>query len=284
MVILANIKPIEEVNLKTILKEYQAQGQNWDKETKYIIIKSMLTYIGSTDSELRDQLIYSSFCKLVLDNQIEHGLLIELLACCLTDELLFKGVGENGTDSVFTRSFTTLLIALILYKDNQDDFLNQNMVHKVKDKLIDYIKIEEDLRGFVSDKGWAHSIAHVADAFEQLVKSSKLKPESYTDIISPLWNKIFVYDYVYIHDEDERILIPILEILNRGFKIEEVEILLKCVPITLKQYRKQIAEEQYWILVANCKLFLKSLYTKLSEYPNLNNLQKNVYQCLNDIL
>lgn len=283
MVNLVKIKPIEEVNLKAILKEYQAKGQSWDKETKHTIIKTMLTYIGSTDSELRDQLIYSSFCKLALDNQIEDGLLIELLDCCLTDDLLFKGIGENGTDTVFTRSFTTLLIALILYKDNQADFLKQNMVHKVKDKLIDYIKLEEDLRGFVSEKGWAHSIAHVSDVFEQLVKSTKLKPESYIEIISPLWNKIFVYDYVYIHDEDERILRPIIEILNRGFKMEEIEILLKSVPIKLMEYRKQIAEEQYWVLVANCKIFLKSFYIKLSENPNLNSLQKNVYQCLIEI-
>lgn len=280
---IGNEKIIEETNLKAILKDYQRNGQSWDKEKKNSIITSMLTYIGSTDSELRDELIYSSFCNLILDNHLEHELLAELLTYSLTDKLLFQGISEKETDSVFTRSFTTLLITVILYKDNQDDFLNQNLVVKVKDKLIDYIHLEKDLRGFVSGKGWAHSVAHAADAFNQLVKSKKIKPELSIEMIHALWKKVFVYDYVYIHDEDERLLIPIIDLLNDGMVLNEIERLLQNIPMDVRAYKQQIDEEAYWVLIANCKSFLKSFYIQVSEYPKLKTLQKKIYQSLLDI-
>lgn len=280
---IGNEKIIEQAKLKAILKDYQRNGQSWDKKTKNIIIKSMLAYIGSTDSELRDELIYSSFCNLILDNHLEHELIVELLMYSLSDELLFKGIDEKETDSVFTRSFTTLLIAVILYKDNQADFLNQNLVIKVKDKLIDYIHLEKDLRGFVPGKGWAHSIAHASDAFGQLVKSKKIKPELFIEIIRALWKKVFVYDYVYIHDEEERILIPLIDMLNDGVILHEIEKLLQNIPLDLQGYKHQVEEEAYWVLIANCKSFLKSFYIQLIDYPNLKTIQKKIYQVLSNI-
>ena len=54
----------------------------------------MINHIGSTDSELRE-LIYSSFSKLILDNQLAHEIQVEILEFCLSD-LLFKGLARMG--------------------------------------------------------------------------------------------------------------------------------------------------------------------------------------------
>ncbi|WP_078380758.1 DUF2785 domain-containing protein [Sutcliffiella halmapala] len=278
-----NVISMKESELKTVLKEYKPGTQTWNEGSKRFLVNSMITHIGSTDSELRDDLIYSSFCTLVLENQLEHELLNELLDCCLSNSLLFKGIGENGSDSVFTRSFTTLVIALILYKDNEADSLSQSKVYQVKDKLIQYINSENDLRGYVTEKGWAHSIAHVSDAFAELVKNRKVEQNYYIEILKALWNKIYVYNSVYVHDEDERILIPIIEMLQNGLKIEEVVNLVQHIPAELKTQKEQIAEEQYWYLVANCKTFLKSFYIKINTNSNFLSLQKKIEKCLAEI-
>lgn len=268
--------------LKKILKEIQDGEKTWEEESKVFILKSMIKHIGSTDSELRDQLIYSTFCQLTLKNQLDHELLNELLDICLSD-LLFRGIGENGTDTVFTRSFTTLLITLILYRDNEDNFLSQSMVYKIKDKLIDYINLEKDLRGYVPVKGWAHSIAHVADGFDELVKNPKVNQEFYLDILKSLWNKIFVSTSVYIHDEDERILIPILEMLNNGLEQKEIEALIRNIPIELKIRKEQIDEEKYWFLFANCKTFLKSFLLIVNRNSKFLPIQKSIESCLTEL-
>jgi hypothetical protein len=127
-----NKTPLNENELKRILFDIKSGEKEWNDVDRILVVNSMITHIGSTDVELRDQLIYTSFFRMIIeDNQLEAYLLIELLDICLS-ELLYKGVGENGTDSVFTRSFTTLLIALILYRDNKENFLTQTTIEKGK--------------------------------------------------------------------------------------------------------------------------------------------------------
>ncbi|WKA56628.1 DUF2785 domain-containing protein [Planococcus shixiaomingii] len=278
-----NSAPLNEQHLKKVLKEIQSGEQVWTKENELLLIPSMVEYIGSTDAELRDQLIYSMFLKVIVEKQLEPPLLSNLLDACLSENLLYKGIGEKESDSVFTRSFTTLLIALILYRDNEDHFLSEMKVSEVKEHLIAYINRENDLRGFVSGKGWAHSIAHVADSFEELIKNKQLGHAFYRDILHALWNKALVSDSVYLHDEEERILIPLVELLHNGLGIQEIEDLINNIPMELKKKKELLGEENYWFLYANCKKFLKSFYIKLNQHPTYSTLQKSLEDCLSEI-
>ena len=131
---------LSESELKSTLTELKNEKCLWQDLNQSSVIKSMVEHIGSTDSELRDQLIYSTFYRLIVENnQIETKVLTELLDTCI-NELLFKGIGEKETDTVFTRSFTTLLISLILYKDNQVNFLSKVSIDDIKEKLMKYIE------------------------------------------------------------------------------------------------------------------------------------------------
>jgi polyhydroxyalkanoate synthesis regulator phasin len=272
-----------EKELKGILTEIKSGEKAWKDVNQILTIKSMITHIGSIDFELRDKLIYTSFFRLIIeDNQLESELLTELLDISLND-LLLKGIGENGTDTVFTRAFTTLLIALILYRDNEDSFLGQRSVDGVKDQLIMYINNEKDLRGFVSGKGWAHSVAHVADAVDELVKNPKISHEHYPVILQSLWKKMFVSDSVYIHDEDERMITPIIQLLNNGLDVQEIKRLVDNITTELKTQKEQLDEEKYWFLVFNSKTFLKSFYLKISGDPKFDSIRKSIEQCLAEI-
>ncbi|WP_299739025.1 DUF2785 domain-containing protein [uncultured Rossellomorea sp.] len=274
---------MEEHELKKYLQEYKSGQKTWDVKNHVGLVKSMMHFIGTTDSELRDKLIYSTFFQLALDNQLEHELLSDLLDHCLSDDMLFKGIGENGTDTVFTRAFTSIVIAVILYKDNEDDFLPKKAVYKTKDHLINYINSENDLRGFVPGKGWAHSIAHVADAFDELILNNKIERKDLLEMLRPLWEKILVSDSVYVHGEDERILTPILAMLEKGMDIGEIEQLLKGIPAELKCRKEQVNEENYWFLEANCKTFLKSFYVKVCSREDWISLRRNIELCLSEL-
>jgi hypothetical protein len=278
-----NKRVLNENELKKILIEINSGENTWNDVDQLLSVESMITHIGSTDAELRDKLIYTTFFRMIIeDNQIESDLLIELLDICL-NELLHKGLGENGTDSVFARSFTTLLMALILYKDNKDNLLTHTKIEKVKDQLIIYLNQEKDLRGYVPGKGWAHSVAHAADTFDELVKNPKISNDLYPEILEPLWNKMFVSDTVYIHHEDERMVTPIIEMLNNGLNVEEIESLLQNVPEDLKTKKEELSEEEYWFLVFNCKAFLKSFYVKISAESKYGSIQESIKRCLEKV-
>jgi hypothetical protein len=274
---------LNENELKRILIEIKSGEKAWIDVDRIVVIKSMITHIGSTDADLRDQLIYTSFFKMIIEEKLlESDLLIELLDICL-GELLYKGLGENDTDSVFTRSFTTLLIALIIYRDNNENFLTQSTIDKLKDRLIQYINNEKDLRGYVPGKGWAHSVAHVADAFDELVRNPKISGGLYPEILQPLWNKMFISDSVYIHHEDERMVTPIVAMLNNDMDVEEIDRLIQNVPAEMKVHKEHLAEEQYWFLVFNCRAFLKSFYMKIDGDSRFDSIQKSIEQCLDKV-
>jgi Protein of unknown function (DUF2785) len=279
---LLGLNTMTENEIKKILTELNYEEKRWSEVNTLSIVTSMIQYIGTTDSELRE-IIYSSFYQLIINhNHLEAVLLEELLTICL-DDLLFKGIGERGTDTVFTRAFTSLLLALILHRDNQDDFLSHVTIYKVKEKLMMYLNKEEDLRGYVPDKGWAHSIAHVADAVDELVKSPKINPEQYLEILSSLWDKIFVSSSVYLHGEDERVLTPIIQMLNNGLDVQEIEKLLHNLPIKLTAQKNQLEYEKYLLVRCNSKFFLKSFYIKLNRNGKLVSLQSSVEDCLSKI-
>lgn len=272
---------MKEKELKYFLGNRKFEEIEW-AEKKHIVI-SMLVHIGSPDSQLRDNMIYQTFCQLILETKIDDQLFGEILEFCVSDQFLFKGIGEKDTDSVFTRSFTSLLIALILYQDNRNDFLTEAKVNEIKDKLISYVNLEKDVRGYVKDKGWAHSMAHVADAFDELVKSEKINQSTYPAIMQAIWQKIYQTESVYIHDEDERMIVPIIQMIDNGLGQEVLEGLIINMKNDLHQYRNQIEEESYWFLVANCKNFLKSLLVNMISNPKLSSMQSVVSKTLNEI-
>jgi hypothetical protein len=109
-----------------------------------------------------------------------------------------------------------------------------------------------------------------------LVKNPKLDKEDYPEILRVLWSKVLISSSVYVHDEDERLLIPILEMLERGVNAADIEELLQHLPNELKIQKEQIEKEKYWLLVFNIKTFLKSFYIKINGNPKLLPLQKKI--------
>ena len=283
LVMILDKKLLNEIELKEILTTINSGNKTWQQEDQTQLVHSMMLHIGSLDSELRDNLIYGSFYELIHEkNLLEHSLLTELLEECLNN-LLFKGIEEGESDLVFTRTFTSLLIALILFRDNSDDFLSQQKIANCKDKVLAYLAAEKDVRGYVPVKGWAHSVAHMADVIDELVRNPKLEKASYFEIVSALWNTILQENYAFIHNEDERILVPILTMLEQGLEEHEIIKLLQELPAILKVKKEQLDVQHHRILVFNCKSFVKSFYIKTNGKPKLAALHKSIEACLDEL-
>ncbi|WP_214833874.1 DUF2785 domain-containing protein [Exiguobacterium sp. E4787] len=268
----------QELDLKLILidiKDGTVRLQELDEER---VIQSMLHHIGSTDPELRDQLIYTLFYRFIIeDDHLTDEQLTDLFNTTLKYHL-FHGIGETASDTVFTRAFSTLLIALIVYQDRQREFLSEADLDMLKAKLLAYLDCEIDTRGYVPGKGWAHSIAHVADAFDELVLHPHLDETEFGEMLEALWDKVMIPS-LYVHDEDERLLNPIFALLERGMDEQELIVLLEDLPARLSVQKQQLEPEPYWHVVHNVKTFLKSFFVKLSE-TNRPTLQTAVSETL----
>ncbi|MBV9256519.1 MAG: DUF2785 domain-containing protein, partial [Ktedonobacteraceae bacterium] len=107
----------------------------------FVFAHALLANLASTDEELRDELSYMLLASGIIDR---HRLTIEqveaFLQVVLDKDHLFYCIGEAGTDSVFMRSFSSLIVAGIVYTDNRNPQLPAEDIHLAKDALLRYAR------------------------------------------------------------------------------------------------------------------------------------------------
>ncbi len=248
-----------------------------DSQDVFLLVKEMLTEIGSPDPELRDNLIYSTFVEWFNSKSVfSHQQLEYILNTALDDRHLFLGIGENGTDSVFTRSFSALLFPLLLSAHREEPFISQTDMLRVKALLLKYYQEEKDIRGFVPGKGWAHTAAHGADALDDLALCREIDSTGLLDVLHALAEKICSPDLALNYEEDERITTAVMSVLSRGLLPEnDIKDWIK----DLSNRAMQIHREPANFCYRNVKNFLRSLYFRMDMkdvYPEYKALINQV--------
>lgn len=232
--------------------------------------KCMLKYIGDTDPELRDDLIYFTFYKWIYEEDyFNNKELISILDIILDENHLFFHIGNEQDNTVFTRTFSVLIVDLLLGKERQRPFLNSEKFVKTKDSLIKYYNEENDLRGYLNNMGWAHGAAHGADAMLELAISKKSDEVVLSDILKALERVLYNGKYFLSNEEDERMtrvvfIILMKDLLAKDRLIYWIEGLSKCI-------ESEYSREQY-ITRVNTKNFIRCLYFSLMHQKNTENI------------
>lgn len=237
------------------------------------LIEFMLENIGNTNPYIRDSLIYAGFCELILNEKVTIDQTISILRTCIDDQHLYLNIHmPEKNDAVFVRSFSALVIDLILIKDIENRALPQDLIIKTLERGSNYLNFESDYRGYVSEKGWAHSVAHGSDLLTRVI-SHPLSDEiiSISDCLNTI-KKCLSTDYAYIDDEDERILAIIDVLFEKGLSDENLKAWLINLHIfeendELKKYRIQ------W----NIKKFTLTLYRHLLKMQISKETSKWIY-------
>ncbi|PEP57519.1 DUF2785 domain-containing protein [Bacillus pseudomycoides] len=270
--------------LKKQLEEIKANQYAIDSTIDIQDLSSkMLQHIGTPDGYLRDKLIYTTFWHLIINDHITQTQLQHLLSQSISEQYLFYKITTEDKDAVFTRSFTTLLIALIINADTKHNFLSPSDILDVKDKLILYMNQEHDFRGYVNDRGWAHSIAHVSDTFDELVINPKLEVFHYPEILQTLLKKINVHTMYYKYEEDERIITPIIAMLKNGLDEKELIAALHSLVNQMQIQKAELSIVSYETLYGNVKSFLRSLFFRLRTLSMCEEAEKQIEILLKEL-
>ncbi len=188
------------------------------------LIERMLNNIGSIDGELRDNLIYTSFGKLILEDYLTIKQMNHILEVCLHNLLL--NIGQKGNDSVFTRSFSSLVIVLVLKKDREKHFLSDEILKQTIVDSIKYLKLEEDIRGYVTGKGWAHSIAHGADLLTEAISHPKFNinlSDLCLETVKLCLFKDCTIEFPFVDEEEERLIFAVEALQEKGVTESKME-------------------------------------------------------------
>ena len=268
---------VESMTLQTRLEKYikgdLVELQRTDQD-------EMLMQIGNPNSYLRDELIYQSFGKMIFSHQLGANELHNLLFQLKKDNYLFHGIGESGTDPVFKRSFSALVIAAIIEYDNVKPQLDNNTVQDTVEKVVEYMIAEKDTRGFIEGKGWAHSIAHGADALDALAKHRSINNKGITKILYAIEHSL-LRQVDYMDEEEERLAMIIYSLLNLQDAEKEIQLWIgkmqRIVETRLRESQDRIGAYHTQRTVKN---FLKAVYLILISKELGGNVNKVVFEIL----
>jgi hypothetical protein len=174
----------------------------------------LTSMLGSPDPALRDDTAYAT-----LATWIGRGVYDDLLAG-LGDGMaagLEVGLGETGSDSIFRRSFSALILGECVDRDNVVRALPTSKILEWGDRIATWYIRERDLRGFVDGKGWAHAAAHGADAIGALGRSPDLGLPELTVMLDVLADRLLLptEDFL-VCSEPDRMAMATMDILRRN--------------------------------------------------------------------
>lgn len=253
------------------------------------IVERILENIGSIDPELRDNLIFNTLGKFISEDYLDGKQMEYITLVCLDN--LFLGIDEINSDLVFTRSFSSLIIGLLLQKDRKKQFLQDEIVLKVINKSKEYLNLEKDIRGYVEVKGWAHSIAYGADLLTETVRHPRFNNELSAEYLETIKHCLFKEGATktpFIDEEEERLIFVLEALIDKGLTKFIINTWILEISNTLNELKnKQGYSSQFFWKRSNVINFLKGVYFRLlykNKYPELmDTIAKVLEQWHNEI-
>ncbi|EAC4663681.1 DUF2785 domain-containing protein [Listeria monocytogenes] len=230
-----------------------------DPDASNEIIDTMLSYLSSVDSELRDNIAYNIFFEWFVgqDNLTTDQKRRIYNYAVNKNNLLFK-INIIDSDAVFQRSFLALIIALLLENNKVHNFLTDNEIRKTLNLLIELLEKEKNTHSFIEEKGWAHCIAHTADALDELIYQSTISEIDVKKIMTAITFFYKTNPNILTGEEDERLSnILITALFEQKINIEEVKNWLNSLSETIPNHLPEIP-------LINIKQFTQTLLIKLT--------------------
>jgi len=174
----------------------------------------LVELLGHPNPRLREDVAYP-----VLTTWLNHGVYDDLLAGFgdgIAPGLRF-GLGRDGDVSVLRRSYSALMLAEIVGRDNNALLLGPEYVLAWGDLATSWYVREQDHRGWIPEIGWAHAIAHGADVLAAFARSRHFGRLELTVLLDVIADRVLMpTSYVWRHGEDDRLAFAVMTLLHRN--------------------------------------------------------------------
>lgn len=174
----------------------------------------LVEMLGHPNPRLREDIAYP-----LLTTWIGRGLYDDLLSG-LGDGIvpgLRYGLGHDGDVSVIRRSYSALMLAEIIGRDNDAQLMTASSVLDWGDRATSWYVREQDHRGWIPEEGWAHAIAHGADLLAALARSRHFGRLELTVLLDVIADRVLTpTSYIWRHGEDDRLAYAVMTLLHRN--------------------------------------------------------------------
>lgn len=174
----------------------------------------LVEMLGAANPRIREDLAYP-----ILTSWITQGVYDDLLAG-LGDGIapgLRYGLGHDGDVSVMRRSYSALMLAEIIGRDNNEQLLPAASVLNWGDRATAWYVREQDHRGWIPEQGWANAIAHGADLLAALARSRHFGRLELTVLLDVIADRVLIPTaYIWRHGDDDRLAFAVMTLLHRN--------------------------------------------------------------------
>jgi len=217
--------------------------------------------LGDPDPDVRDGIAFPTMA-----TWIDEGVYDDLLVG-LGDGMchgLDIGLGDVESDTVFRRSFSALILTECIDRTTRAALGGPNVVLRWGDKIMSWYSRERDLRGFVAGKGWAHAVAHGADALGALARSPVLGRLELTVILDVIADRLLMpTDAFFVCGEGDRLAFATMHLLRRD--VLGIDVLEPWVArLAAGAVGRGSIDRNPYMVSGNVQSYLRSLHLQLA--------------------
>jgi hypothetical protein len=235
------------------------------------LTKELLEYLSSPDPELRDEFAYGILARWIVNYRYhDHDDLLDIYPI-LMQQMQYQ-IGVAGDDTVFMRSYSALVLSLIVYRDIREGFLTELDLQAILRTALDYLRQEKDTRAHVAGKGWATAIGNACDVLKFIVRHELLSSADVVQVLRAIADKVLQpTDAPYDHDEEERLARVVTSALMRD-ALSSMEMIDWLQTFTAWRDDHRIEANYDYesnVIYQNSKRFLWAVYIQLQLAPRL---------------
>ena len=221
--------------------------------------------LGDPDPAVRDGIAYPTLTAWITNGVYDN--LLDGLGDGMAAGLIV-GLGQDDSDTVFRRSFSVLVLAECIERDNRAHLVSPGTMVRWGDRVASWFVRERDLRGFVPGKGWAHAVAHGADAIAALAASEAMGRLELTVLLDVLADRLLLpTEYHLVHGEPDRLARATMRVLRRD--LVSLEVLEPWLARLANSARPNgLSEHDPYFVSGNVQSYLRALHLQLALAPN----------------
>lgn len=202
---------MSEAYWRSVMRSGMAVPTDRDLDDATVELVEML---GHPNPRWRDDIAYP-----LLTTWVANGVYDDLLTG-LGDGIvpgLRFGLGHDGDLSVLRRSYSALMLAEIIGRDNNQHLMTAQSVLEWGDHATAWYVREQDHRGWIPEHGWANAIAHGADLLAALARSRHFGRLELTVLLDVIADRVLTpTSYIWRHGEEDRLAYAVMTLLHRN--------------------------------------------------------------------
>ncbi|MGT2666080.1 DUF2785 domain-containing protein [Streptococcus rifensis] len=179
-----------------------------------------LENIGDVNPDIRDGLVYLSFCKMIDEERLTVDQFKAIGQWCQSEQSIYSKLPEMGVPTL-KRSFTALLQTLLLWADDRDGSAFQGKLSRAVREYffktaLEYLRLETDDTALHPDFGWVHAFAHGADLLAVAACHSQFPSIQMNKLLEVLGDIFLTRQRRFVGDEEGRLAAVIIRTILQG--------------------------------------------------------------------